>query len=70
MVALGERAREIENDEAKAATVVQGCEATATMELGPAAMAVRGEGEGEHEGAAELDVSTPRAREAGGATTR
>ena len=26
-VALGERAREIENDEAKAVTVVQGCEA-------------------------------------------
>jgi len=25
----------------------------------------RGEGEGEHEGAAELGVSTPRAREAG-----
>ena len=47
------------------------------MELGPAAMASasalaskkgarwRGEGEGEHKGATELGVSTPRVREAG-----
>ena len=49
------------------------------MELGPVAMAVRAreqegerdsaEREREHKGAAELDVSTLRTREAGGVTT-
>ena len=64
-VDLGKRAREIENDEAKAVMVVQGCQAlggggtTAAMELGPMAMAVRAhEQEGERDSAERERAST------------